>query len=179
MPDHGIRHLRCFLETARLGSLSAAAGTMNVSQPAASKTIRELEDVLGKPFFDRSHRRLTVTAAGRVFQQHAGTAMSQLSRAQSLVQDTPPQITRLAVGVLPTAATSLMPRAALRFREAFPNCLLRVSTGPNWLLMSQPRESSLDLVVRRMGPTEVMQHLSFHHLYSEDIAAVVRHGHPM
>ena len=75
MLDHRIRirHLRCFLETARLGSLSAAADAMNVSQPAASKTIRELEEVLGKPLFDRSHRRLSLTAAGRVFQQHAGT----------------------------------------------------------------------------------------------------------
>ena len=181
MVDHRIRirHLRCFLETARLGSLSAAAGVLNVSQPAASKTIRELEDILGKPLFDRTHRRLALTSVGRVFQQHAGAAMAELSRAQSLVMDTPSQITRLSVGVLPTAATSLMPRAALAFRDSHPNCLLRVSTGPNWLLMSQLRESSLDLVVGRMGNAEVMQHLSFHHLYSEDIAAVVRPGHSL
>ncbi|OSQ47603.1 pca operon transcription factor PcaQ [Marivita geojedonensis] len=174
-----LRHLRCFLETARLGSLSAAADALHVSQPAASKTIRELEDILGKALFDRSRRRLSLTPAGRMFQQHAGSALSELSRAQALVKDTPSPITRLAVGVLPTAATSLMPRAALSFRKAFPNCLLRVSTGPNWLLMSQLRDSSLDLVVGRMGTAEVMQHLSFHHLYSEDIAAVVRPGHPL
>ncbi|MCR9108937.1 pca operon transcription factor PcaQ [Marivita sp. XM-24bin2] len=174
-----LRHLRCFLETARLGSLSAAANALNVSQPAVSKTIRELEGVLGKPLFDRSNRRLTLTTVGRVFQQHVGAAMSELSRAQSLVKDTPSQITRLSVGVLPTAATSLMPRAALAFRESHPNCLLRVSTGPNWLLMSQLRDSSLDLVVGRMGNAEVMQHLSFHHLYSENIAAVVRPEHPL
>ncbi len=173
------RHLRCFLETARLGSLSAAADALNVSQPAVSKTIRELEEVLGKALFDRTRRRLSLTTVGRVFQQHAGAAMAELSRAQSLVMDTPSQITRLSVGVLPTAATSLMPRAALAFRDAFPNCLLRVSTGPNWLLMSQLRESSLDLVVGRMGTAEVMQHLSFHHLYSEDIVAVVRPDHPL
>lgn len=178
-PRIRLRHLRCFLETARLGSLSAAANALNVSQPAVSKTIRELEEVLGKPLFDRSHRRLTLTTVGRVFQQHSGAAMAELSRAQSLVKDTPSQITRLSVGVLPTAATSLMPRAALAFRDTHPNCLLRVSTGPNWLLMSQLRESSLDLVVGRMGTTEVMQHLSFHHLYSEDIAAVVRPDHPL
>lgn len=178
-PRIRLRHLRCFLETARLGSLSAAADMLNVSQPAVSKTIRELEDVLGKPLFDRAHRRLTLTSVGRVFQQHAGAAMAELSRAQSLVKDTPSQITRLSVGVLPTAATSLMPRAALAFRDTHPNCLLRVSTGPNWLLMSQLRDSSLDMVVGRMGNAEVMQHLSFHHLYSEDIAAVVRPDHPL
>ncbi len=76
-PRIRLRHLRCFLETARLGSLSAAADVLNVSQPAVSKTIRELEEVLGKPLFDRSHRRLTMTAVGRVFQQHAGAASEQ------------------------------------------------------------------------------------------------------
>ncbi|MFT6653116.1 MAG: LysR family pca operon transcriptional activator, partial [Celeribacter sp.] len=100
-----MRHLRCFLETARLGSLSAAADAMHVSQPAASKTIRELEDILGVPLFDRTGRRLVLSAAGKVFQQHAGAAMIDLKRAQDLVRDAPRSRTRLAVGTLPTAAT--------------------------------------------------------------------------
>lgn len=178
-PRIRLRHLNCFLETARLGSLSAAANAMNVSQPAASKTIRELEAILGKPLFDRSKRRLILTAAGRVFQQHAGAAMIALARAQDLVQDAPAQASRLVVGVLPTAATSLLPSAALNFRKAQPNCLLRVTTGPNWLLMSQLREGTLDLVVGRMGSAEVMTGLSFHQLYSEQIVAVVRPEHPL
>lgn len=177
-PRLRLRHLRCFLETARLGSLSAAATAMNVTQPAASKTLRELEEILGKPLFDRTRRRLTLNSAGRVFQTHAGAAMVALERAEALVRDAPAQTVRLSVGVLPTAATALMPRAALAFRAAHPACLLRVSTGPNWLLMSQLREGSLDLVVGRMGSAQVMEQLSFIQLYSEEIAAIVRPGHP-
>ena len=119
-PRIRLRHLRCFLETAKLGSLSAAANALNVSQPAASKTLRELENILGKRLFDRSHRRLILTAEGHVFQQHAGAGMIALTRAQDLVKGTPAAFTRLSVGVLPTAATSLMPRAALNFRMSFP-----------------------------------------------------------
>ncbi|MDO7732803.1 MAG: LysR family transcriptional regulator, partial [Paracoccaceae bacterium] len=65
MLDHRIRlrHLRCFLETAQLGSLSAAARVLRISQPAASKTIRELEDILGRALFDRAARRLSLTSA--------------------------------------------------------------------------------------------------------------------
>lgn len=156
-----------------------AANALNVSQPAASKTIRELEDILGKTLFDRSTRRLTLTAAGRVFQQHTGAAMVQLGRAQDLVKDAPGQRTKLAVGALPTSATSLMPEAALAFRKAHPNCLLRVTTGPNWLLMSQLREGSLDLVVGRMGSPETMAQLSFHQLYTEPISLLSRPAHPI
>ncbi|MEL6571220.1 MAG: pca operon transcription factor PcaQ [Pseudomonadota bacterium] len=178
-PRIRLRHLRCFLETARLGSLTAAANAMHVSQPAASKTIKELEQILGRPLFDRSARRLTLTPAGKVFQQHTGAALIELARGQDLVTGVPRVAKRVAAGALPTAATTLMPSASLAFREAFPTCLLRVSTGPNWLLMSQLREGSLDLVVGRMGPAKVMEGLSFQPLYSEKIIAIVRPSHPL
>lgn len=181
MLDHRIklRHLRCFLEIARLGSLSEAARELNVSQPAMSKTIRELEDILERQLFDRSSRRLALTPAGRIFQQHTGAGIIELGRAQDLVQAAPRQQKRIAAGVLPTAATNLMPRAALKFRASTPDCLLRVSTGPNWLLMSQLREGTLDLVVGRMSTAKGMEGLTFRQLYSEMIGAIVRPGHPL
>ncbi len=178
-PRIRLRHLRCFLETARLGSLTAAAAAMNVSQPAASKTIKELEQILGRPLFDRGARRLALTPAGKVFQQHTGAGLIELARGQDLVVGTPRVTKRVVAGVLPTAGTTLMPRAALAFRSAFPTCLLRVSTGPNWLLMSQLREGALDLVVGRMGAAKVMEGLSFQPLYTEKIAAIVRPDHPL
>lgn len=178
-PHIRMRHLRCFLETARLGSLSAAANTLNVSQPAASKTIKELEDILGVPLFDRSGRRLALTAAGKVFQQHAGAAMIDLQRAQDLVRDTPRAPSRLSVGALPTAATFLLPEAALKFRDSHPECLLRVTTGPNWMLLSQLREGAVDMVVGRMPPAGAVEGLSFRQLYSEKVVPVVRPDHPL
>jgi len=174
-----LRHLRCFLETARSGRLGAAAEVLHVSQPAASKTLRELEEILGVALFDRSGRRLVLTPAGALFQQHAGNAMLELDRAQDLARTAPMRVTRLAVGVLPTAATSVFPRAALAFRAEFPNCVLRVSTGPNWLLLSQLREGALDLVVGRMPGPDQMTGLAFRQLYTERVVAVVRPGHPL
>lgn len=174
-----MRHLRCFLETARLGSLSAAADALHVSQPAASKTIRELEDILKVPLFDRTGRRLVLSSAGKVFQQHAGAAMIDLERAQNLVRDAPRNRTRLAVGTLPTAATEVFPIAALAFQKTHPDCLLRVTTGPNWMLMSQLREGALDMVVGRMPPIGALDGLSFQQLYSEVVVPVVRPDHPL
>ena len=174
-----LRHLRCFLETARLGSLSAAAETLHVSQPAASKTIRELEEILGVQLFDRSGRKLALTPAGRVYQTHAGTALADLERAQKLVLAPPPERPRLHVGVLPTAATGLVPRAALAFREGRPDVLLDVMTGPNWLLLSMLREGQLDLVVGRMPPAGNTEGLRFRRLYWERVVPVVRAGHPL
>lgn len=174
-----LRHLRCFLETARLGSLSAAAQALHVSQPAASKTLRELEQILGVALFDRSGRRLALTPAGRVYQSHAGAALLELERAQRLVLSPPPERLRLHVGVLPTAATGLVPRAALAFRDTRPDVVLDVMTGPNWLLLSLLREGQLDLVVGRMPPAGNTEGLRFRRLYWERVVPVVRAGHPL
>lgn len=178
-PRLRLRHLRCFLETARLESLSAAATALHVSQPAASKTIRELEDILGVPLFDRTGRRLVLTPSGKLFQQHAGGAMLALERAQSLARNAPERVTRLVVGILPTVATDVFPRAALAFYQDMLNCTLRVSTGPNWVLLSQLREGALDLTVGRMPNPGQMTGLAFQQLYSEQVVLVVRPGHPL
>ncbi|TVP69088.1 MAG: pca operon transcription factor PcaQ [Rhodobacteraceae bacterium] len=178
-PRLRLRHLRCFLETARLGGLSAAAEKLSVSQPAASKTLRELEDILGTALFDRSTRRLVLSPAGRIFQQHAGTAIRALEMAQDAVRDAPERITRLNIGVLPTVATDLIPQAALKYNEHVPNCILHVTTGPNWLLLSQLREGTLDLMVGRMPDAEQMEGMTFRQLYSERVVMVVRPGHPL
>ena len=48
-----LRHIKCFLEVARVESVSLAAASLNITQPAVSKTIKELEELLQTPLFDR------------------------------------------------------------------------------------------------------------------------------
>ena len=53
-PRIRLRHIACFLEVARLRSMAGAADALNISQPAATKTIQELEGLLGGQLFDRT-----------------------------------------------------------------------------------------------------------------------------
>ncbi|WP_085791191.1 LysR substrate-binding domain-containing protein [Roseivivax jejudonensis] len=172
-----LRHVATFLAIARTGSVGQAAAELKVTQPAVSKTLRELEEILGVPLFDRTGRRVVLNAAGTEFQRLAGAGMSALAQAQDAVRGAARR-GRIRVGALPTAATRLMPDAALRFRAARPNCTMRVSTGPNWLLMNQLREGALDLVVGRMAEPRRMEGLTFRQLYSEPIVGAVRFDHP-
>ncbi|ETX16396.1 LysR family transcriptional regulator [Roseivivax halodurans JCM 10272] len=177
-PRLRLRHLSVFLSIARTGSVAQAATGLGVTQPAVSKSLRELEDILGAPLFDRTGRRVVLNPAGAAFQRLAGSSVAALEQAQDAVQQAG-RTTRLSVGALPTAATRLLPDAALRFRELRPDCTLRVSTGPNWLLLSQLREGALDLVVGRMADPQRMDGLTFRQLYTEAIRAVVRSDHPL
>lgn len=175
----GYRHLRCFLKVASLESVGNAAEALAISQPAVSKTLRELEERLGVALFDRVGRRVRLTEAGRLFQKHAGLSFLELERGVRAIREPVGARHRVAVGVLPTVATRIMPRAALAFAEAVPGGSLRVITGPNWLLLSQLREGALDLVVGRLAAPEAMVGLVFEQLYVEPVVAVARAGHPL
>jgi hypothetical protein len=72
------RHLLCFLEVARQGSLARAAEVLANSQPAVSKTLKELEEVLATSLFDRSKRGVVPTAAGLAFLRYAGPSVQAL-----------------------------------------------------------------------------------------------------
>lgn len=174
-----MRHIRCFLAIARAGTLSEAAVSLHITQPAASKTLKELEEILGVALFDRSARRLRLNAAGQVFQQHAGNAFAEMTRAQDEVRKARRDRVKLSAGVLPTAATDLFPRAALEFARRQPHAAVHVMTGPNWLLLNQLREGRLDLVVGRMALPDQMSGVTFEQLYLEDVVVVARPGHPL
>ncbi len=68
------RHLVCFLEVARQGSLARAADALAVSQPAISKTLKELEDLLEASLFERGKSGASLTEAGVAFLRYAGPA---------------------------------------------------------------------------------------------------------
>ena len=72
------RHLQTFLEVARQKSVVKAAGLLNVSQPAVTKTIRELEEALGVAVFERDGRGIKITRSGEIFMRHAGMAITAL-----------------------------------------------------------------------------------------------------
>jgi len=173
-----LRHLRVFLEVARSGGLTVAAGVLNVTQPALSKTVRELEEIVGTPLFERSHRRMNLSEAGQRFRVHATRIERDLERAARSAAAAGRR-TRLRVGVLPTAATDLVPTAVRSFADARPHCVCDVATGGNAGLVEQLRGGALDLVVGRMAPPAEMTGLVFEQLYPERIVTAVRPDHPL
>lgn len=174
-----LRHVRTFLEIARAESVSVAAERLSVTQPAVSRSLKELESMLGTPLFDRVGRGLRLNGAGRVFQAHAAASMVELMRGRDRLQRDDGAAERLSVGALPTASSELLPRAVLRFREEAPQVRLHIQTGPNWLLFNQLREGGLDLVVGRMPEGDTAKGVIFQQLYIEDVVAVCRPGHPI
>jgi DNA-binding transcriptional LysR family regulator len=80
------RHLRAFEAVARLRSFTHAAEELTITQPALSRTIRQLEDALGVTLLDRSSRHVEMTHAGRTFFDHAERVLAELERGVDAVR---------------------------------------------------------------------------------------------
>jgi LysR family pca operon transcriptional activator len=174
------RHLRCFLEVARQRSVVKAAEVLAISQPAVSKTLRELETTLEVELFDRSRRGVRLTQYGETFLRHAGASVSALRRGvDSIAHARGTGELAITVGVLPTVAARIMPASVKRYKDTGTGTTVRLVTGPNTLLLSRLHVGELDLVVGRLAEAELMAGLSFEHLYSEHVSVFVRPGHPL
>ncbi|MGV6874685.1 pca operon transcription factor PcaQ [Pseudochelatococcus sp. B33] len=177
-PRIKLRHIACFLEVARLRSVTAAADALAISQPAVSKTVQELEDLLGAALFDRSRRTLVFTPFGEVFHRYAATGMVALRQGIDAANQTGRAAT-LKVGALPTVSVRILPRAVEIFSAGSPGVRTHIVTGPNDYLISVLRTGDVDLVIGRMTEPDAMGGLTFEHLYSERVVMVVRPDHPL
>ena len=174
------RHLQCFLEVARQKSVVKASRVLHVTQPAVSKTIRELEQTLDVQLFDRSRRGAMLTRFGEVFLRYAGASVSALRQGVDSIEQAR-QRGRLVitVGALPTVAAHVVPEAVVVLKQNAGEDTVRVVTGQHTVLLSQLRIGELDLVVGRLSDPELMTGLAFEHLYAERVSFVVRAAHPL
>lgn len=172
------RHLDAFSAIARAGSLTRAADALRLSQPSISKTLKELEDILGVALMERDRAGVKLTQEGEVFLQFAEQCTAALRHGLRSVRAGGAAAAHLKVGVLPSVAASLLPRAVLDFAEANPDTLLELHEGTHHDLTSRLRSGRLDLVVGRLGKPESMQGLVFRQLYAEDVVVVAAPGSP-
>ncbi|ADU39326.1 LysR substrate-binding domain-containing protein [Variovorax paradoxus] len=179
-----LRHLRAFVAVAQERHLARAAARLALSQPAVSKTLSELEAIVGTRLVDRSQagRRGVqgLTPAGEQLLAHALRVLEALDASAEAVAPTAGgRIERLRIGALPSVAPALLPSALARLRDHWPAAQIAVKSAANAVLLDELRAGELDLVVGRMSDPRLMAGLSFELLYTEPLVFAVRAGHPL
>ncbi len=172
------RHLDAFSAIARELSLKRAAERLSLTQPAISRTLRELEDILGVTLMDRSRAGVRLTSEGEVFLQFAEQSTAALRQGLRSVQADKAAPGRLRIGGLPSVASGLLVRATRAFLERHPDTVLEVVEGPHETLTGRLRSGALDLVVGRLGQPDTMDGLSFRQLHAEEVVVVCRADSP-
>ncbi len=122
-----LQQLRCFLATVTSGSFTAAADTLDVSQPAVAEQVRNLERILGIELFVRAGRGVRLTAAGTAFAERAPAILRALDDAVESVDDVRELRTgTLAFGLLSTPEAYAIDRFASAFAREQPGIRLRL-----------------------------------------------------
>jgi DNA-binding transcriptional LysR family regulator len=115
-----IRHIQAFLAVATELHFGRAADRLSVAQPALSRTIQNLEEILGVQLLERTTRTVRLTEAGKTFQEHGSRVMHQLSQAVHLTRRTPSgEAGTVSVGYVDLLLTSPISEIMFRYRRQF------------------------------------------------------------
>lgn len=175
-----LRHLHTFVAVAQQGTLGRAAETLNLSQPALSKTLNELEQLTGTRLFERGRLGAQLTLVGEQFLTHAVKVLDALNTAgQALTRKEGVNNDVVRIGALPTAALGVLPAVIGQFHQQQKDVTLQVATMNNTMLLAALKSGDIDLGIGRMSDPELMTGLNYELLFLESLKLVVRPDHPI
>jgi len=140
--------MAAFRAVAELGSFSAAADRLRLSQPAVSLQVRQLERWFGVRLIERLGRRVQPTAAGRSLLVHAAAIDGAVEAArQALLPHAEEATGRVRLGVGATACIYLLPPMLGSLKRRFPALEIIVRTGNTREIAQAVEENSLDVAL--------------------------------
>lgn len=161
-------------------NIHRAAEELHMTQPAASKQLKDLEDMLEVELFDRLPRGMQPTIYGETMIRHARMALTSLSLAhEDIVALKAGLAGQVEAGVIMTASMTLLPRAISRVKQEAPLLRIGVQMDTSNNLLERLRRGSLDFMLGRILEEQPDADLQYEELAEEPVCAVARVGHPL
>ena len=175
-----IQQLELLLSLARTGSMRASATALNVTQPALTKALRQLEDEFGATLVLRSPKGVRLAPAGEMLAARAATVLRELDRArEELAALTRDSQTTLSVGVSPAAALMLAANTISAFQSRWPQVRVHLVDALYPKALQQLRSGELDLALGPLPPAGIGQDLLARPLTDSPSVIVAKQGHPL
>lgn len=141
-----IRQLRTILAVAETGSLTKAAELLHVVQPALSRQLRQLEEELGAPLFERNRHGMMLTLSGRRFVDQVRISLKGLYQAKADICAAQASLMgSVSIGMLPGLASCLAGPLVLSLRSQYPDLRVRIATGFSDFLQRSLEQGKLDI----------------------------------
>lgn len=173
-----LRHLRYFIALAGSLNFTRAAERLHVTQSTLSHQIRQLEDEVGTPLFDRIGKRVSLTEAGDEFLHHAQRALREIDAGLGALRQDPQAVTgQLRIGATHTFNLGFIPDCVASFQQRHPRVRVRVEELAADQIALHLQQGALDLGIayRPSAPGA----LQFEPLYNEEMVLVVAQGHAL
>jgi LysR family hydrogen peroxide-inducible transcriptional activator len=155
MINFTLRQLRYFEALKKHGHFGRAADAAAITQPALSMQIKELEEILGTPLFERGGRQIRLTSFGEEFARRARDILHSVEELGDLARESQNRgLARLRLGVIPTIAPYLLPAVIREVTQEFPGIELFLRETQTRILLQELAESRLDAAILALPISE-------------------------
>ena len=175
-----VKHLDLFRNVCELRNLHRAAQASHMTQPGATKLIREIEDMFGVPLFERGRHGMSLTHYGQTLHRHVSVLMGDITSMQNeMLLMSQGAVGQVRLGVLPSVSSDLIALAIANTRALNPGTRFSIVEAPASDLVASLLRSELDLTFGRVLDLDVARTLRIVDVYAESFSIVVRAGHPL
>jgi len=170
--------LRAFVAVAEMNSFRAAATALHLSQPAISRRIEKLESALGIRLFERTTRRIALTAVGRDFSHKARSLLDDLENSLlSMREVAASQMGEVVIACVPSAAYYFLPKVLAQYHKQYPRIRVRIiDDSANGVLASVTRGEA-EFGINITGNQE--PDIDFQGILTESFVVACRRDHPL
>lgn len=177
MKLQGIEH---FIEVAEAGSIRGAARRLDMSQPALTRSLQQLEKDLGVQLMSRGVRGASLTPAGATFLARAKVAHAELGKAAEEARGAIDEVTGLVTfGLSPVAGNLLLPELVISLQQQHPRMRMRILEMAPSALLPMVREGTAELAVTQRTRANLDAGLKYSPLFEIQLRVVARRGHPL
>lgn len=172
--------MRVIAALADLKIVARVSEALNVTQPAVSKQIAELEKIVGVPVVTRDRNRLYLTPIGNRLADHAKQTLNQLDRAAFDIEAMASGVSgSVSIGAVSSVATTLLPNTIALFKRSTPQATVSVSEGHSVELLPQLEAGALDILIARIWQPQELSGIEQMTLFSEPVVVVSGRNHPL
>jgi len=175
-----LKHLEVFRNVCELHTIRKAAAASNMTQPAATKLIHELEDMFRVVLFQRNQRGMQLTPHGEILRRHTGILMADIGNISAdLEQFANGGGGLIRLGILPSLSSNLLAQSINRLIESHPRAHFSITEGTTDELLRALVANDLDITFGRLLHAGLPGNLRVTKVYTEAFDIVCGRNHPL
>ncbi|MCT6925102.1 LysR family transcriptional regulator [Metasolibacillus sp.] len=174
-----IQQLHYFKLVATLQHMTQAAEQLNISQPALSKSIANIEQELGVPLFDRQGRSIFLNRYGALFLESVDIILAEHSKVmQEFAEITRPGYGEVSFGFIHTLGMEVVPDLMARTSERYPHMQFTLTQSTSLRLLKLLEDGDIDLCLSQKIESKLLD-INWVELWTEELFVIVPENHPL
>ena len=178
--DISYKRLAAFIALYEKRDVTSAAEALGITKTAVYNSVRQMEELLELPLFQREPHGVAPTGLATILGRHTKLAFSQIRHAiEDIANIDGVTQGRVVIGTLPYTRTFLTPAAINRLLDNYPQLDVATQEGPYNVLESSLRSGDLDFIVGAIRSVDDRADIATEQLFEDRLSVIARKNHPL